>query len=170
MVSLRLRNKTGVSFPCLAASSRHTTPNHRHCPSQELLHPYHYRSIRQVQEISSVACVLHSAFIHRRSAALLVNMAKIAALALLAGLGLADDLYTPKHEAGRCAIRDHCGKKSFFGKELPCVDNGLAEEPDKELRKQLVDLCGPKWNDGPVCCTKNQVGLPCCCPGLLSPS
>lgn len=137
---------------------------------QELLHPYHYRSIRQVQEISSVACVLHSAFIHRRSAAVSVNMARIAALALLAGLGLADDLYTPKHEAGRCAIRDHCGKKSFFGKELPCVDNGLAEEPDNELRKQLVDLCGPKWNDGPVCCTKNQVGLSCWFPGLLSPS
>lgn len=91
----------------------------------------------------------------------MVNMAKIAALALLAGLGTADEMYTPKHEAGRCAIRDHCGKKSFFGKELPCVDNGLAEEPDKELRKQIVDLCGPKWNDGPICCTKNQVGR-CC--------
>lgn len=114
-----------------------------------------------MQEISSLACALHTAVIYRRSAALSVNMAKIAALALLAGLGLADDLYTPKHEAGRCAIRDHCGKKSFFGKELPCVDNGLAEDPDKELRKQLVDLCGPKWNDGPVCCTKNQVGLSC---------
>ena len=38
------------------------------------------------------------------------------------------------------------------------VDNGLAEEPDKDLRNQLVDLCGPKWNDGPICCTKEQVG------------
>lgn len=84
-------------------------------------------------------------------------MAKIAALALLAGLGMAGELYTPKHEAGRCAIRDHCGKKSFFGKELPCVDNGLAEEPDKDLRNELVDLCGSKWNDGPICCTKDQV-------------
>lgn len=86
-------------------------------------------------------------------------MAKIAALALLAGLGMARELYTPKHEAGRCAIRNHCGKKSFFGKELPCVDNGLAEEPDTDLRTQLVDLCGPKWNDGPICCTKEQVCL-----------
>lgn len=121
-----------------------------------------------MQEIPTLAYVLHSAVAHRRSAALSVKMAKIAALALLAGLGLADDLYTPKHEAGRCAIRDHCGKKSFFGKELPCVDNGLAEEPDTELRKQLVDLCGPKWNDGPVCCTKEQVGLSCCCHDLFS--
>lgn len=79
---------------------------------------------------------------------------------LLAGLSLAaEQLYTPIHEAGRCAIRDHCGSKSFFGKQLPCVDNGKAKEPDDDLRKQLVDLCGPKWNSGPVCCTNDQVGF-----------
>lgn len=79
---------------------------------------------------------------------------------LLAGLSsAADELYTPIHEAGRCAIRDHCGSKSFFGKQLPCVDNGKAKEPDDDLRQQLVDLCGPKWNSGPVCCTNDQVGL-----------
>jgi len=67
------------------------------------------------------------------------------------------ELYTPKHEAGRCAIRGHCGKKSLFGKQLPCPDNGPAEEPDQELREQLVELCGPKWKSGPVCCTPDQV-------------
>jgi Niemann-Pick C1 protein len=66
------------------------------------------------------------------------------------------DPYTPKHEAGRCSIRGNCGKKSFFGKELPCPDNGRAEEPDNDVRKQLVDLCGPKWATGPVCCTGDQ--------------
>lgn len=71
----------------------------------------------------------------------------------------ADELYTPIHEAGRCAIRDHCGAKSFFGKQLPCVDNGKAKEPDAELRSQLVELCGPKWKDGPVCCTNDQVSM-----------
>ncbi|KAH7312196.1 sterol-sensing domain of SREBP cleavage-activation-domain-containing protein [Stachybotrys elegans] len=65
--------------------------------------------------------------------------------------------FTPKHEAGRCAFRGHCGKLGFFGKELPCVDNGLAEDPDAELRKELVDLCGDKWSEGPVCCTMEQV-------------
>lgn len=89
-------------------------------------------------------------------AKLTAALAAAGALAL-AALGKADSLYTPKHEAGRCAIRDHCGKKSFFGKELPCVDNGLAEQPDQDLREQLVELCGPKWNDGPVCCTSDQV-------------
>ncbi|KAK4677332.1 niemann-Pick type C-related protein 1 [Podospora pseudoanserina] len=77
---------------------------------------------------------------------------------LLTALSTAVDAgYTPKHEAGRCAIRGHCGSKSFFGSQLPCLDNGLAEEPDDKLRKQLVDFCGPKWSEGPVCCDAEQV-------------
>ena len=76
--------------------------------------------------------------------------------ALTASLVLAE-LHTPKHEAGRCAIRGTCGKDGFFGPELPCPDNGLAEEPDGKVRKQLVELCGAKWSEGPVCCTGAQV-------------
>lgn len=63
-----------------------------------------------------------------------------------------------KHEAGRCAIRGHCGKQSFFGGELPCLDNGLAKEPEPELRTKIVNLCGDKWMDGDVCCLEEQVG------------
>ncbi|TPX18801.1 uncharacterized protein E0L32_011480 [Thyridium curvatum] len=78
---------------------------------------------------------------------------------VLAGLGsaVAAEPFTAKHEAGRCAMRGHCGKKGFFGKELPCVDNGLAEDPDAELREELVALCGPKWSSGSVCCNMEQV-------------
>ncbi|KAK0708145.1 patched family-domain-containing protein [Lasiosphaeris hirsuta] len=77
---------------------------------------------------------------------------------LLAGLGSAvAESYTAKHEAGRCAIRGHCGSKSLFGSQLPCVDNGLAEEPDDDLRQKLTGLCGPKWGTGPVCCLPEQV-------------
>ncbi|KAL1955721.1 hypothetical protein VTO42DRAFT_8193 [Malbranchea cinnamomea] len=65
--------------------------------------------------------------------------------------------FTEIHEEGRCAIRGHCGKKSFFGGELPCPDNGLAEEPEHSTRQKLVDLCGPKWADGPVCCKDDQI-------------
>lgn len=68
--------------------------------------------------------------------------------------------YTPKHEPGRCSIRGNCGKSSFFGPELPCVDNELAEEPADDVRKQLVEICGPKWNTGPVCCAGEQVCRP----------
>lgn len=65
--------------------------------------------------------------------------------------------YTEVHEEGRCAIRGHCGKKSFFGGELPCPDNGHAEEPEDSTRDKLVKLCGPKWAEGPVCCRDEQV-------------
>ncbi|KAI9742995.1 MAG: hypothetical protein M1818_003290 [Claussenomyces sp. TS43310] len=65
--------------------------------------------------------------------------------------------YTPTHEAGRCSIRGQCGKKTFWGGELPCPDNGLAEEPSAAVRKQLTDLCGPKWTTGPVCCEAEQL-------------
>lgn len=64
---------------------------------------------------------------------------------------------TEKHEAGRCAIRGHCGKQGFFGSDLPCPDNGLAEEPTKDERKKLVDICGDAWEEGKVCCTDEQV-------------
>ncbi|KAF4976311.1 hypothetical protein FZEAL_6996 [Fusarium zealandicum] len=75
---------------------------------------------------------------------------------LLAGIASAEP-YTSKHEAGRCAFRGQCGKQSFFGKELPCVDNGVAQDPEEEFRNELVDLCGEKWRTGPVCCTLEQV-------------
>lgn len=80
-----------------------------------------------------------------------------AGAALLAGYARADDAYTPKHEAGRCAMRGHCGSKGFFGKQLPCVDNGLADTPDDKLTEELVAVCGPKWKDSNVCCNMEQV-------------
>lgn len=89
-----------------------------------------------------------------------LSQAIAAAGLLLMGLGHAathTEPFTPLHEAGRCAMRGHCGSKSFFGKELPCSDNDPAEEPDQKLRDLLVETCGPKWNSGPVCCNLDQV-------------
>lgn len=81
--------------------------------------------------------------------------------ALAFGISGAADPLTPIHEKGRCAFRSTCGKKGFFGKELPCVDNGVAHDPASEagLREELVDLCGEEWNEGPVCCTLAQVSF-----------
>lgn len=70
------------------------------------------------------------------------------------------ELYTPKHEAGRCAIRGNCGGGGFFASPLPCPDNGLAQDPEDDVRKQLVDMCGPKWRTGPICCDGAQVCIP----------
>ena len=81
-------------------------------------------------------------------------------LSTLLANGTAEDSgFTKKHEAGRCAIRGHCGKKSFFGGELPCPDNEVAEAPDKDTREKLVEICGNKWNSGDVCCQRDQVNL-----------
>ncbi|KAI1265406.1 patched family-domain-containing protein [Xylariaceae sp. FL1019] len=80
-----------------------------------------------------------------------------AGVALLVAGASADDLFTPKHEAGRCALRGHCGKRGWFGKSLPCVDNGLAEAPDDDFAQEIEELCGPKWKDSKVCCNAEQL-------------
>ncbi|KAI8931600.1 hypothetical protein NX059_011254 [Plenodomus lindquistii] len=81
----------------------------------------------------------------------------IGVFTLLAGSALAGPDLTSKHEAGRCAIRGHCGKQSFFGSELPCPDNGLATTPDADVRKKLVGICGEQWADTDVCCAEEQL-------------
>ncbi|KAI0477692.1 multidrug efflux transporter AcrB transmembrane domain-containing protein [Xylariaceae sp. FL0804] len=77
---------------------------------------------------------------------------------LLVSHASADDLLTPKHEAGRCAMRGHCGRKGWFGKPLPCIDNGLATTPDDDFAQEIQELCGPKWKDSQVCCDAEQLG------------
>jgi Niemann-Pick C1 protein len=81
----------------------------------------------------------------------------VAIVSLLAVSLVSGEAYTPKHKAGRCSIRGNCGKRGFFGSQLPCPDNGLAKEPEDDVRKQLVEICGPKWKSGPVCCEAEQV-------------
>ncbi|MCJ1229517.1 hypothetical protein MMC12_006184 [Toensbergia leucococca] len=65
--------------------------------------------------------------------------------------------WTIKHEKGTCALRGQCGKESFFGGELPCPDNGPAQEPDTDTRKKLVGICGEKWSEGGICCEDDQL-------------
>ncbi|KAF3936864.1 hypothetical protein ABW19_dt0205437 [Dactylella cylindrospora] len=64
---------------------------------------------------------------------------------------------TKKHEAGYCALRGECGSKGFWGKPLPCPDNGPAKVPSTTFQKDLADFCGQKWAEGPVCCTEDQL-------------
>ncbi|KAG6829322.1 hypothetical protein H0H92_004925 [Tricholoma furcatifolium] len=59
---------------------------------------------------------------------------------------------------GRCAMRDTCGKKGFFGKPLPCPYDGPPVEPeDDRARELLVQTCGPEFSEGPICCTTDQL-------------
>ena len=64
---------------------------------------------------------------------------------------------TKIHQPGYCALRGQCGKKSFFGSQLPCPDNGPAEEPSENVRQKLVDLCGDQFKEGPICCEEGQI-------------
>lgn len=82
----------------------------------------------------------------------------LGSLALQPGLVGAQG-HTKIHEEGRCSFRGHCGKQSIFGGELPCPDNDLAHQPEDSVRQKLVNLCGPKWVDGPVCCLEEQVRI-----------
>ena len=89
---------------------------------------------------------------------LLLSFTSAAVALLLQISNAASDLPTPLHEAGRCALRGQCGHKGFSFFDLPCVDNGKAEAPSDDLRKDLVELCGPKWNETEkVCCDEEQL-------------
>lgn len=84
----------------------------------------------------------------------------VSVLAILIPAVLAsDEAWTVQHEEGRCAIRGQCGKQSFFGGQLPCLDNGIAEQPKEDTRAKLVAICGEKWSTGPVCCDADQVSV-----------
>src|SRR5690348_5149580 len=86
-----------------------------------------------------------------------VAAAITALILLLPSFSSAESVLTPIHEAGRCAIRGHCGKKGWFGSDLPCPDNGKAKTPTDAVRVKLVELCGARWNDTDVCCEEEQV-------------
>ncbi|KAI9730106.1 MAG: hypothetical protein M1834_006098 [Cirrosporium novae-zelandiae] len=89
-------------------------------------------------------------------------MRRLLTLALLLPLTnfvAADEGWTDIHEKGRCALRGQCGKESLFGSQLPCPDNGLAEDPSADVRKKLVDICGAKWSTGPICCIEEQLDV-----------
>lgn len=59
------------------------------------------------------------------------------------------------HSPGYCNTFDNCGKKSIFGKPLPCVNFVPATEPSKESRDRLQQICGRDFEY--VCCSSHQV-------------
>jgi Niemann-Pick C1 protein len=93
----------------------------------------------------------------KASASLLLPLSALSTITAASSASASGPDLTRKHEAGRCAIRGHCGKQSFFGSDLPCPDNGLAEAPSDDLRKQIVSVCGAEWEARDVCCRPEQV-------------
>ncbi|CDR43227.1 CYFA0S11e01926g1_1 [Cyberlindnera fabianii] len=82
-------------------------------------------------------------------------------LPLLLSLTAASGESTPgtsqRHEPGYCAIYDSCGKKSLFGKDLPCTVDQESVVPDQSQLAEIVSLCGEEWAESNVCCTSAQV-------------
>ncbi|ESK97466.1 vacuolar membrane protein [Moniliophthora roreri MCA 2997] len=66
-----------------------------------------------------------------------------------------DEFTLAMDQEPRCSMRDSCGKKGIFGRDLPCPYDGPPQEPDD--RQHLVDICGPEFAEGPTCCTTAQV-------------
>ncbi|GJJ07483.1 hypothetical protein Clacol_001685 [Clathrus columnatus] len=59
---------------------------------------------------------------------------------------------------GQCAMQGSCGRKGWLGQSLPCPYNGPPTKPDTDELKQLLSsVCGPLFEDVPVCCTLEQV-------------
>lgn len=59
------------------------------------------------------------------------------------------------HSPGYCNTYDNCGKKSIFGKPLPCANFVPATEPSKESRDRLAKICGRDFDY--VCCSSSQI-------------
>ncbi|MBW0485509.1 hypothetical protein O181_025224 [Austropuccinia psidii MF-1] len=60
---------------------------------------------------------------------------------------------------GRCAIYGGCGKKGFFGQELPCPDNQPARKTTASLKLKLNQICGSQFESlQTACCTEDQIG------------
>ncbi|POW20655.1 hypothetical protein PSHT_03243, partial [Puccinia striiformis] len=61
-------------------------------------------------------------------------------------------------QSGRCAMYDRCGKKGFFGQELPCPDNSPARKTTADLQSALGRICGNRFASlETACCTKDQL-------------
>ncbi|QRW01520.1 Niemann-Pick type C-related protein 1 [Ceratobasidium sp. AG-Ba] len=52
-------------------------------------------------------------------------------------------------------MRGKCGSK--YGKPLPCPYDGPPEYLDDEGQDLLASVCGPRFAEGPVCCTNEQI-------------
>lgn len=64
----------------------------------------------------------------------------------------------PIRKNGYCSIFDSCGKKSVFGKLLPCANNTRAVAPLSESLEILNRICGAEFpvSDG-LCCSYSQL-------------
>lgn len=80
------------------------------------------------------------------------------AVLLFHAIVLASEPQDPTRKNGYCSLYDSCGKKSVFGKPLPCANNTRAIAPLDESLDIITRICGADFpvGDG-VCCSYNQL-------------
>lgn len=61
------------------------------------------------------------------------------------------------HQPGRCSIYGNCGKKLFFGAQLPCPVDQEAVAPSPESAQLLQKICGADFPTDRVCCSYEQL-------------
>lgn len=77
---------------------------------------------------------------------------------LLAHILVASASTGPLRKNGYCAMFDSCGKKSVFGKQLPCANNTRAVAPLDASLEILGRICGADFDlTHGVCCSYNQL-------------
>lgn len=60
-----------------------------------------------------------------------------------------------QHKPGYCNTYDNCGKKSVFGKPLPCSTFQPAVKASKESMDKLKAICGEEFEY--ICCSPEQI-------------
>lgn len=61
------------------------------------------------------------------------------------------------HQDGYCVMYGDCGKKSFFGKQLPCAKTREAVTPSENSIEILNKICGENFPSSRVCCSEDQI-------------
>ncbi|CAI5757233.1 unnamed protein product [Candida verbasci] len=62
-----------------------------------------------------------------------------------------------QHKEGYCNQLNNCGKKSIFGKPLPCATFEPAIKISPESKQKLNKICGDSFNFEYVCCSDEQI-------------
>lgn len=94
------------------------------------------------------------AFMEFFSSSLILQAMRAICLLLLT-INLAIASVSLSHKPGYCNTYGNCGKKSVFGKPLPCAEFVPAVKASQESREKLKSICGKDFDY--ICCSQNKL-------------
>lgn len=96
------------------------------------------------------------AFMEFFSSSLILQAMRAISLLLLT-INLAIASVSLSHKPGYCNTYGNCGKKSVFGKPLPCAEFVPAVKASQESREKLKSICGKDFDY--ICCSPEQIDI-----------